>query len=147
MRPAAVLTDLDGTLLEHGGVLGAEARAAIARLRGLGVRLALDDFGTGHASLVHVRRFPITKIKIDKSFTSRVHEEKAAYGIVQSIVSLGRGLGLGVVAEGIERPEQAEVLLELGCLYGQGFLYSRPLPFDRTVKVLERRCPLPLSAG
>ena len=117
------------------------------KFKELGVSLVLDDFGTGYSSLNYLRQFPMDMIKIDKSFTSRVHEEKAAYGIVQSIVSLGRGLGLGVVAEGIERPEQAEVLLELGCLYGQGFLYSRPLPFDRTVKVLERRCPLPLSAG
>ncbi|WP_353118681.1 EAL domain-containing protein [Nitratidesulfovibrio sp.] len=117
------------------------------KFKELGVSLVLDDFGTGYSSLNYLRQFPMDMIKIDKSFTSRVHEEKAAYGIVQSIVSLGRGLGLGVVAEGIERPEQAEVLLELGCLYGQGFLYSRPLPFDRTVKLLERRCPLPLSAG
>jgi diguanylate cyclase (GGDEF)-like protein len=117
------------------------------KFKELGVSLVLDDFGTGYSSLNYLRQFPMDMIKIDKSFTSRVHEEKAAYGIVQSIVSLGRGLGLGVVAEGIEMPEQAEVLLELGCLYGQGFLYSRPLPFDRTVKVLERRCPLPLSAG
>uniref|UniRef100_B8DJE3 Diguanylate cyclase/phosphodiesterase with PAS/PAC sensor(S) n=1 Tax=Nitratidesulfovibrio vulgaris (strain DSM 19637 / Miyazaki F) TaxID=883 RepID=B8DJE3_NITV9 len=117
------------------------------KFKELGVSLVLDDFGTGYSSLNYLRQFPMDMIKIDKSFTSRVHEEKAAYGIVQSIVSLGRGLGLGVVAEGIERPEQAEVLLELGCLYGQGFLYSRPLPFDRTAKLLERRCPLPLSAG
>jgi diguanylate cyclase (GGDEF)-like protein/PAS domain S-box-containing protein len=117
------------------------------KFKELGVSLVLDDFGTGYSSLNYLRQFPMDMIKIDKSFTSRVHEEKAAYGIVQSIVSLGRGLGLGVVAEGIELPEQAEVLLELGCLYGQGFLYSRPLPFDRIVKVLERRCPLPLSAG
>jgi len=117
------------------------------KFKELGVSLVLDDFGTGYSSLNYLRQFPMDMIKIDKSFTSRVHEEKAAYGIVQSIVSLGRGLGLGVVAEGIERPEQAEVLLELGCLYGQGFLYSRPLPFERTVKVLERHCPLPLSAG
>ncbi|MEG6505914.1 sensor domain-containing protein [Nitratidesulfovibrio sp. 1201_IL3209] len=117
------------------------------KFKELGVSLVLDDFGTGYSSLNYLRQFPMDMIKIDKSFTSRVHEEKAAYGIVQSIVSLGRGLGLGVVAEGIERPEQAEVLLELGCLYAQGFLYSRPLPFERTVKVLERRSPLPLSAG
>jgi diguanylate cyclase (GGDEF)-like protein/PAS domain S-box-containing protein len=117
------------------------------KFKELGVSLVLDDFGTGYSSLNYLRQFPMDMIKIDKSFTNRVHEEKAAYGIVQSIVSLGRGLGLGVVAEGIEQPEQAEVLLELGCLYGQGFLYSRPLPFERTVKVLERRCPLPLSAG
>ncbi|MGJ3521396.1 EAL domain-containing protein [Nitratidesulfovibrio sp. D1] len=117
------------------------------KFKELGVSLVLDDFGTGYSSLNYLRQFPMDMIKIDKSFTSRVHEEKAAYGIVQSIVSLGRGLGLGVVAEGIERPEQAEVLLELGCLYAQGFLYSRPLPFDRIVKVLERRSPLPLSAG
>jgi diguanylate cyclase (GGDEF)-like protein/PAS domain S-box-containing protein len=126
---------------------GLEVTDKLWRLKDLGLSLVLDDFGTGYSSLNYLRQFPMDILKIDRSFISRVHEERAARGIVESIANLGRTLGLGVVAEGIEVSEQAEILLEVGCPHGQGYFYSRPQSFDRMLRTLERRRPLPLSAG
>ncbi len=94
-------------------------------LRALGVRLALDDFGTGYSSLSYLRRFPMDVLKIDRSFVRDVDAESA---LVRAIVAMGESLGLALVAEGIERAEQADVVRALGCGMGQGFLFSRPVP-------------------
>ena len=99
-------------------------------LSDLGVDLAVDDFGTGYSSLAHLRRLPITEIKIDKSFVSTmvVNDQDAA--IVRSIIGLADALGLRTVAEGIETRDTWDQLDDLGCKYAQGFLISRPLPID-----------------
>jgi EAL domain-containing protein (putative c-di-GMP-specific phosphodiesterase class I) len=103
-------------------------QATIARLdalRGLGVHLAIDDFGTGYSSLSYLERFPIDILKIDRTFVSSVGQ--AVSPIARAIVDLGRTLGLQVIAEGIEHAEQARWLVDIGCRYGQGFLYARPM--------------------
>ncbi|MBA2381520.1 MAG: EAL domain-containing protein [Chloroflexi bacterium] len=103
-------------------------QATIARLgalRDLGVHLAIDDFGTGYSSLSYLERFPIDILKIDRTFVSPVGT--AISPIARAIVDLGRTLGLQVVAEGVEHVEQARWLIELGCRYGQGYLYARPV--------------------
>lgn len=104
------------------------AATVLGRLKDLGLRLALDDFGTGYSSLSYLQRFPIDTLKIDQSFTARMLEESGSGAIVKTLVDLARNLGMQTVAEGIEHASQAAALAALGCDYGQGFLYARPLP-------------------
>lgn len=116
------------------------------KLKDMGLRIALDDFGTGYSSFNYLRQFPVDMIKIDRSFTATVHEDRAAYGIVQAIISLGRGLGMEVVAEGVETREQAQVLMELGCEAAQGYFFSKPVEKDRLFRLMQHG-RLPLAAG
>ena len=102
------------------------AQTRLARLREMGLGLAVDDFGTGHSSLSHLRRFPFNAVKIDKSFLSR--DEKDGPEILSSMIWLAHGLGLEVVAEGVETKAQAERLRALGCEFAQGYFYSAPMP-------------------
>lgn len=108
-----------------------ETMAILNDLSGRGFQLSLDDFGTGYSSLAYLKRFPINKLKIDRSFVSDLPHDKDDAAIAQVIVSLSNHMGMRVVAEGIETQEQAEFLRELGCTYGQGFLFSQPLPVAR----------------
>jgi diguanylate cyclase (GGDEF)-like protein len=104
--------------------------SSLSKLRTIGVRVAMDDFGTGYSSLSFLRRFPIDILKIARDFISVDGDEpdEADWAFVQAIVALGRTLGLSILAEGIETPEQLERLRDLGCGLGQGFLFDRPLP-------------------
>lgn len=108
---------------------------ALGRLRDLGVRLVLDDFGTGYSSLAYLKHLPLDTIKIDRSFVTGI-DQPADRSIVMAVIAMAHGLGIGVVAEGIETERQAEVLLELGCDLGQGYLFSRPIPAEATVALL-----------
>ena len=101
--------------------------ARLEELRVLGVRVALDDFGAGHNSLDYVRRFPLDGLKIDRGFVHNLPHNRNDGVLVRALVTLAKGLGLVVVAEGVEREEQARALREAGCAYAQGFLYSRPI--------------------
>ena len=98
------------------------------QLRELGVRISLDDFGTGYSSLSYLRSFPFDKIKIDRSFTHELQTKEDAVAIVRTIVQLGASLGMGVVAEGVETPEQLAILKAEGCNEAQGFLFSAARP-------------------
>jgi diguanylate cyclase (GGDEF)-like protein len=104
----------------------------LGALRDLGVHLAIDDFGTGYSSLSYLERFPVDILKIDRSFISAVSTTGERSAIARAIVDLGRTLGLQVVAEGIEEADQAAWLVSLGCPFGQGYLYSRPMGVDAT---------------
>lgn len=97
-------------------------------LRGRGVGLSLDDFGTGYSSLLYLRELPITELKIDRTFLSRVLTSDEDLAIVKSVAKLGRSMGLDVVAEGIETADQARLARSVGCTAGQGFLWGRPCP-------------------
>ncbi len=108
---------------------------ALRDLRGLGVRLVLDDFGTGYSSLSYLKHLPLDTIKIDRTFVAGI-EEIADRSIVDAVIALAHGLGIGVVAEGIETEEQAEKLRELGCDLGQGYLFSRAVPAEQTWALL-----------
>ena len=104
-----------------------QTQHALAALRGLGFGLALDDFGTGYSSLSYLRRFPIDRIKIDRSFIAGLPQDKVSDAVVRAVVRLGRSLGLKVVAEGVETAAQRRVLAAAGCHATQGFLMGRPV--------------------
>jgi diguanylate cyclase (GGDEF)-like protein/PAS domain S-box-containing protein len=106
----------------------AEAAELLQRLKALGLRLHMDDFGTGYSSLAYLRRFPLDTLKIDRSFVNDMSASPDDAAIVQAIITLAHTLKLGVIAEGIEEPEQIEQLRALGCRLGQGYHFSRPLP-------------------
>ena len=101
------------------------------RLRALGLRISMDDFGTGYSSLSHLRRFPIDTLKIDRSFVTQMADDEENAEIVRTIIGLAQNLGMDVVAEGVETPAQVLTLKALGCEYGQGYFYSKPLDYQR----------------
>ncbi len=103
------------------------AERTLGALRALGIRIALDDFGTGYSSLSLLRRLPIDKVKIDKSFVDDIGSLKSA-SIVHAVIALARAIGLKITAEGIESVEQQKFLRTAGCHYLQGYLFSRPVP-------------------
>ena len=113
------------------------ATAVLVGLRSLGVRLPIDDFGTGYSSLAYLHRFPISSLKIDKSFVKNVDSGGEDEVIVRTIVNLAHNLDMDVIAEGVETEEQLEALKELGCEYGQGFLFSEPVPVEKATALLE----------
>ncbi|MEM9529970.1 MAG: EAL domain-containing protein [Pseudomonadota bacterium] len=102
-------------------------------LRSMGIPLALDDFGTGYSSLSYLQQFPITCIKIDRSFVTSVDSNKSQQGFVRAVVDLARNLKMETVAEGAETPEEVAALRKLGCDYVQGYAISRPLQGDRAL--------------
>ena len=110
---------------------GAAAIAALTQLRGTGVRLCIDDFGTGYSSLSYLHELPIDSLKIDRSFVGAMGDDERKIKIVQSILVLGKALGIDVVAEGVETQEQADLLRRLGCERAQGYFFARPLPLEQ----------------
>lgn len=112
------------------------ARAVLDELRRAGVGIALDDFGTGYTSIGQLQSLAIDELKIDRSFIRGLPDEPGAQAIVRSLVTLGHGLKLNVIAEGVETEAQRAALLKLGCRCGQGFLFSKALPFDQFEQAL-----------
>ena len=92
-----------------------------------GVKLTFDDFGTGYASLSYLTRFPVSRIKIDRRFVSKISDAAEDAAIVRSLIAMAHNLGLGLTAEGVETREQVEFLLKEHCEEAQGFLYAKPL--------------------
>ncbi|SCF17035.1 putative bifunctional diguanylate cyclase/phosphodiesterase [Micromonospora mirobrigensis] len=103
----------------------------LRRLRDLGVRLSVDDFGTGSSSLAYLRRLPVHEVKVDRSFVQGMATDPGDLAIVNAVVTLSQQFGLAVVAEGVESELTLELLQDIGCEIGQGFLFSRPLPYER----------------
>jgi diguanylate cyclase (GGDEF)-like protein/PAS domain S-box-containing protein len=111
------------------------AEGVLHRLAGMGLHLTVDDFGTGYSSLTHLLRFPVDGIKVDRSFTQGLGQNRQADAICEGIISLAKALGLKTVAEGVEHRTQLERLRELGCPLAQGYLFSRPQPAEEIAQV------------
>jgi EAL domain-containing protein (putative c-di-GMP-specific phosphodiesterase class I) len=112
--------------------------ADLRELRALGIRIAIDDFGTGYSSLSYLRQMPVDVLKIDKSFIDDILHSDEQQALVRAIVTLAQTLRLAVIAEGIEDPAQRLLLIQMGCPYGQGFHFAKPLP---AAEVAERYTP------
>jgi diguanylate cyclase (GGDEF)-like protein len=125
-------------------LLGAtgEVLGELSELRRLGVRIALDDFGTGYSSLGYLRRFPVDKLKIDKSFVQNLGITEDAAAIVECVSRLGRALGLAVTAEGVESSEQHRFVRAVGCHQVQGYLFSPPVEAERISEMLQAGMPV-----
>ena len=123
----AVMQDMDHAL------------AVLAALKAMGIRVAVDDFGTGHSSLSYLKKLPITTLKIDRSFVNGVPSEREDNGIVSTIIAMADMLGLDVVAEGVEKPEQANFLRHHNCTLVQGWLTGRPVPAEQATDLLAKR--------
>jgi predicted signal transduction protein with EAL and GGDEF domain len=134
VAPARVVLEVtEGVLMDNPD----EAKLRLDALRALGVRLALDDFGTGYSSLTYLQRFPFDKLKIDRGFVSPLGRAADSQAMVQAIVTLGRALGLSLLAEGVETEQQRVLLRLAGCEEMQGFLFARPGPredLDQLIK-------------
>jgi len=111
--------------------------AMLKNLRSLGIRLSIDDFGTGYSSLSYLHRFPIDTLKVDRSFVGTMEDGTENGEIVRTVIALAKALNLDVVAEGIETIHQLHQLRILGCEYGQGYLFSRPVPLEEAEKIVE----------
>jgi diguanylate cyclase (GGDEF)-like protein len=111
------------------------AKRSLLALQRAGVRVALDDFGTGYSSLVHLRQLPLNKVKIDRSFVSHSLEDDENGKIVAAIVGLGKSLGIATTAEGIETKDVALSLAALGCDFGQGYFFAKPMTADAAAKL------------
>jgi EAL domain-containing protein (putative c-di-GMP-specific phosphodiesterase class I) len=119
---------------------------AILALQALGVSFSIDDFGTGYSSLSYIRKFPVQKIKIDKSFTSGLPFDQDSLAIVRAFVALAESLGVRVNAEGVETVEQSNALRLLGCVEGQGYLFGKPMTSDELTRMLSGENTEKLSA-
>lgn len=141
-------TDLDAHCLKleitESVIMGnAESAAAILlRLRMLGVQLYIDDFGTGYSSLSYLHRFPIDALKIDRSFVTRMGGDNENLEIVRTIMTMAHNLKMHVVAEGVETAEQLAQLRALQCEYGQGYLFSMPLPLAAASALIDEETAL-----
>jgi len=122
---------LELELTETGVVENLETLSEVlTELTEQGVGFALDDFGSGYMNYSYLQSLPVQKLKIDRSFISKVPEDQTSTAIVHSLITIGRSMGLTIVAEGLEEPEQARHLSKLGCTLGQGYLFAKPLAFD-----------------
>ncbi|MGJ5218346.1 sensor domain-containing protein, partial [Bradyrhizobium oligotrophicum] len=134
LPPSRLELEITETLvLEKSG----QVLATLHALRALGVRISMDDFGTGYSSLSYLRSFPFDKIKVDQSFIRDLAANREAQAIVRSIVSLGKGLGVTITAEGVETEAELRCLRAEGCHEGQGYLFSRPRPNVEIVGLLQ----------
>jgi diguanylate cyclase (GGDEF)-like protein len=129
--PTSLIVEVTETVL----VSDPSAEAQLRRLKALGVRLAIDDFGTGYSSISYLRRFPVDSLMIDREFTSDVVSPEGS-ALLGGIVQLGRSLGLEIVAEGIEEPDQRDRIAATLCDQGQGYLFARPAPFADVTRLL-----------
>jgi len=119
------------------------ASAMLKEMKALGVLLGIDDFGTGYSSLSYLSRFPIDTLKVDSSFVSRIGEDKENLEIVRTIITLAHNLRMDVIAEGVETAEQLSQLRDLGCEYGQGYYFSRPVSAEEANHLIADLLPPP----
>ncbi|MFB7588594.1 aminotransferase class I/II-fold pyridoxal phosphate-dependent enzyme [Streptomyces sp. NPDC056169] len=139
LAPGSLVLELTETVLMRQDT---QISTTMAALKDLGVSIAIDDFGTGFSSLSYLREFPIDILKVDKSFIDDITTDPQQVALVEGIVRIADVLGLMVVAEGIEHEEQRELLAEMGCRYGQGYLFARPMTAHQAESYLHRAPPV-----
>jgi len=124
--------------ITESGTMGDPERAVrvLSQLKSLGVKLSIDDFGTGYSSLNHLHKFPLNILKIDRSFVADMVDNRESWQVVKTIIALADGLGMQVIAEGVACREQVVQLNQMGCGFGQGYLFSRPLSGSGIVRLL-----------
>jgi diguanylate cyclase (GGDEF)-like protein len=143
LPPQALVVEItEGILIDDTAV----ARARLQGVRALGARIAIDDFGTGHASLEYLRRLPFDILKIAREFCDGADRSPEEAALVQTLVNLAKGFDLDVIAEGIERVEQRDALIEMACEMGQGYYFGRPLEPEAVESFLDDRRPEPIAA-
>jgi len=130
-----LMEDIDGNILK------------LRQLHELGIEIAIDDFGIGYSSLSYLARLPVQSLKIDRSFLAAIPDDRDTVMLVQTIISLAHSLKRKVIAEGVESEEQANLLRQLGCDEIQGYLISRPVPFEQMTALLERECLIAPSSA
>jgi EAL domain-containing protein (putative c-di-GMP-specific phosphodiesterase class I) len=139
LPPSALLLELtERSLLRSEGNIAAE----LAELKELGVRLAIDDFGTGYSSLSYLREMPIDAVKIDRSFVDSIDKSPERLALIKGIVAIAHTLEMSVIAEGVETEEQYQLLADIGCEYGQGYLMAKPLDLAKAEDLLRSGEPL-----
>ena len=110
----------------------------LKQMKEMGLRITMDDFGTGYSSLSYLKNLPLSCVKIDRSFTMDIGKVETSEKLIASIVSMAKGIGLEVVAEGVEEKYQADHLKALGCEYLQGYYFSRPIPQAKITEILQK---------
>jgi EAL domain-containing protein (putative c-di-GMP-specific phosphodiesterase class I) len=150
LEPGALMLELTESVLVR---RDERVVSDLIELKAIGVKLAIDDFGTGYSSLSYLREFPIDVLKIDKSFVDGIAVSEQRLALAQGIVQIARTLQLEVVAEGIESEVQRDLLIAMGCQFGQGYLLAMPMPAQqaetlvrigaRLVPSLPRQVPEP----
>jgi diguanylate cyclase (GGDEF)-like protein/PAS domain S-box-containing protein len=144
LSPAQLELEItENTVLRHNN----QSTRALRKLRSLGVGIAFDDFGTGFASLSLLQRYPLTRLKIDRSFVTSVDQKAGDAAIVHAVIMMAHGLGLTVIAEGVETAEQEALLLRLGCDEAQGYRYGRPTSAEALVESYDNCLPLIVAAS
>lgn len=142
LSPSQLCIELtESTLLEHSD----STESLLEELKSRSIRLSLDDFGTGYSSLSYLSRLPVSCLKIDKVFVQEIDQGIHNYEVVRGILSLARSFGFLTVAEGIETEDQLKKVVELGCDWGQGYLFSRPLPKASIIELLQTSNPYSFS--
>jgi len=139
LRPDCLELELTESALLYN--LG-ESISRLQGLRELGVSVAIDDFGTGYSSLSHLQKLPVSRVKIDQSFVQSINDRaQETLPLIRAIVDLAHGLGLTVLAEGVETEHQLEVLATAGCDLVQGYLIHRPQPAGQAESAFRQLCP------
>lgn len=137
-----VLEITEGVLMDA----GERTRQILDAIRAMGFRMALDDFGTGYSSLAYLCNFRFDKIKIDRSFVSGLSRSQSFQTIVQAVISLGKGFGMTVVAEGVETESEVATMVRFGCSEMQGYYFARPMPREKLLELLRTHVAKPLMA-
>jgi diguanylate cyclase (GGDEF)-like protein/PAS domain S-box-containing protein len=133
IEPSSLVVELTESVLMYNDE---RIRAEMNSLTDLGIRIAVDDFGTGYSSLSYLREFPISILKIDKSFVDKLGRSHEQYALVEGITHLADTLGLTVIAEGVENVRQQELLISMGCRFGQGYLFAEPVSAEEAEHLL-----------